>query len=390
MEIRRAKSIITYILRNAPGSITGSLLSTILLIALIALASPTLSEDADIPHIWSQARHFTWTGQTSNPERIAVTIDGSPLPYDSVSYRLYDGTLHITIPLTYGEKKLITVKDGGDDIFRAEVLSLSTTEADFAPEDFKFSPFHTEKKESPCRVCHEMTVKVSDTLPGGRSGAICYSCHRRDFPATRVSQHRAAGIDWDCLQCHAAEPVESAITKGLLVKYSVPEGDSAAELCYGCHKESEEKFSGYEYVHGPVSMSVCNACHDPHGADRKGLIRRDIVSICVECHGMEDIMEQPVIHRPIKEKGCPACHNPHGNNFSYMLDADINAVCTNCHKKIQENNHPVNNHPTFGGGYGGNENRTFRCTSCHDPHSSEFRYLISKAEVSEFCLTCHR
>jgi predicted CXXCH cytochrome family protein len=389
MEVKRTGNPLIYILQKTAGSMPGILLSSIIVIFLIAFASPTLSEDAEIPRIWSQVQHYTWTGQTSRPEQIRVTIDGKPLPYDSRSYRQYKGTLHVTIPLAYGKENMIVISEGDRDIFRAKILSLAASEADFA-EDYRFSPFHTMEKESGCASCHELAVEKISTQHGSRSGAICYPCHRQDFPANRISGHRAAGIDWDCLQCHNPEPAETPLADGLIVKFSVPVGDAAAELCYRCHKESEETFSNYEYVHGPVSMSACNACHDPHGADRKALVKKDTVSLCVECHGMEDILEKAVIHTPIKEKGCTVCHNPHGNNASYMLEADINAVCIRCHKQIQENNHPVNGHPTFMEGFRGDDSRTFRCTNCHDPHSSEFSYLISKGSVSEFCQTCHR
>jgi predicted CXXCH cytochrome family protein len=106
---------------------------------------------------------------------------------------------------------------------------------------------------------------------------------------------------------------------------------------------------------------------------------------------MQEIMATPNVHEPLVRKGCTACHDPHGSNFPYALETVVQELCLNCHPKIrrQKNNHPTTGHPVSGLKDPSNVDRPFSCTSCHNPHSSEFDLLLAEEDIMMLCIHCH-
>lgn len=87
------------------------------------------------------------------------------------------------------------------------------------------------------------------------------------------------------------------------------------EICYLCHKN----FIQGEFVHGPVSVGSCLACHDPHSSDHPSLLRESLETICFKCHLEERLTK--AMHEKIIANGmlCVDCHDPHSRNIRYFL-----------------------------------------------------------------------
>jgi len=139
-----------------------------------------------------------------------------------------------------------------------------------------------------------------------------------------------------------------------------------------CHAEYGKK----AYIHGPVGLGDCTACHKPlvpeehtFQFERKG---RDL---CEYCH-LEQAAKK-IVHEPVKSGDCTQCHDPHSSDNKFLLpEKTVAALCENCHK-ITEGLAFLHG-PTAVG----------ECTVCHKSHSSDYEGLLV-TEQSELCFSCH-
>ncbi|MBN1223274.1 MAG: hypothetical protein JXB23_08480 [Candidatus Aminicenantes bacterium] len=91
-------------------------------------------------------------------------------------------------------------------------------------------------------------------------------------------------------------------------------------ICYSCHKR--EKFKG-AFVHGPVAVGDCLACHHPHESRIKKLLRSEDSDLCFKCHKPE-LIRQIKDHDREDYLGCSRCHLPHiSDNRFFVKDSSI-------------------------------------------------------------------
>jgi predicted CXXCH cytochrome family protein len=301
---------------------------------------------------------------------------------------MYDGLAHVRIGLEYEMSNIVTIKYGNDILFNEDVFYAHSWESGIVPEEYKIKPFHTAKNEWPCLDCHRLKPRASDMIPDILAESICFPCHSGKFEGIEF-EHVPAGVNWECLQCHRAEAKDTYSDSP--VKFSIEQGARVAPLCFKCHKNKEKEVSGYKFLHGPVAMSRCNMCHNPHGSNYEKFLQSDITSVCINCHEMQKLLEQPVVHTLVLQKGCTACHDPHGSNYPKSLFDEVKDVCLKCHPKTEEqkNNHPVTGHPVTGPKDPHNDQKKFSCVSCHNPHAAEFDKLLPVPELMMFCINCH-
>ena len=139
-----------------------------------------------------------------------------------------------------------------------------------------------------------------------------------------------------------------------------------------CHADYSKK----AYVHGPVGLGDCTACHKPlvpeehtFQFERKG---RDL---CEYCH-LEQAAKK-IVHEPLKTGDCMQCHDPHSSDNKFLLpEKTIGALCASCHK-ITEGLAFLHG-PTAVG----------ECTVCHKSHSSDYTGLLV-TQQAELCFSCH-
>ncbi len=142
------------------------------------------------------------------------------------------------------------------------------------------------------------------------------------------------------------------------------------------------------FVHGPKAQGECNQCHESSGsyAFRKldatgtsalssgrsvsGRLVQPVSLLCVDCHASKS---QKVVygdhlwlHGPVAQGECTLCHQPHQSEFRYLLLKNRSVeLCGSCHTKgyISENEEHTK----------GEE-----CISCHNPHAGKNHLLLKK------------
>jgi len=83
------------------------------------------------------------------------------------------------------------------------------------------------------------------------------------------------------------------------------------------------------------------------------------------------------IHKPLKEGRCIECHNPHSSDSKFLLkSATVAESCRECHEINEGVKNP--HRPVDEG----------KCNLCHDSHSSNRRYLLIN-DQRQLCFSCH-
>ena len=88
---------------------------------------------------------------------------------------------------------------------------------------------------------------------------------------------------------------------------------AAPALCYGCHERNDEK----RYVHGPLAVGDCLACHDPHSGYGTAHLRQEQALLCGNCHAARE--NSATVACNASGKGCVDCHDPHQSDTRYLL-----------------------------------------------------------------------
>lgn len=145
----------------------------------------------------------------------------------------------------------------------------------------------------------------------------------------------------------------------------------------GCH----EDLIKMKVVH-PVIKEDCESCHTknsskhPEDSGKEYSLTKSSPELCKDCHDLS-IKNQKSEHVPFKEGECLTCHNPHSSNQKFLLNTnDGKIICTSCHSDLDNEKYvhgPV---------------KKLECLSCHSPHNSVHSKL-KKQEEPELCFKCH-
>jgi len=150
----------------------------------------------------------------------------------------------------------------------------------------------------------------------------------------------------------------------------------AEEVCFQCH--DRKLFTG-KFVHGPVAVDKCSACHNPHAAKHNSLLTLAEDKLCYSCHEQEkEAFQKNVVHEPVYEGKCTICHNPHASASKNLLSGDLAGECFKCHQELLKKH--IYTHEPFVAG---------ECTSCHNPHNSTNMQLLIEDKADTICWTCH-
>ncbi len=243
-----------------------------------------------------------------------------------------------------------------------------------------------------CLLFIQVTIFSQNTT----SEKACVDCHKRT-----VKKDILHGPAADCTSCHKSNGKEHPLedVEGFV---SLEEG---ASLCFSCHEEEKPAITGNKYVHKPVSKGECLECHEVHSSNDPKLIFAKSPDLCYFCHDKleKSIEKSAVVHLPATEEGgCVGCHSPHSSPEKKMLVSNPKTLCLSCHNKtLTKGDRKITNidkllkkskvvHPAL----------KKSCNSCHDPHASENKYLLSipyplgnyapgTEENYELCFGCH-
>jgi predicted CXXCH cytochrome family protein len=154
--------------------------------------------------------------------------------------------------------------------------------------------------------------------------------------------------------------------------------------------DGDDQVVNISSTHGPYAAGQCFLCHELNtmaalkkgakgegeGASMRfdsnlpGRLLSPIEKLCLECHptkSMESAFSQNLwIHGPVSTGTCIACHNPHSTQYRYMLrKGNSNEMCTICHAPgfISQSEDHIEGKD---------------CISCHNAHLGKNRFLLRK------------
>ncbi|WP_457644687.1 cytochrome c3 family protein [Persephonella sp.] len=213
-------------------------------------------------------------------------------------------------------------------------------EAEEPPFDYDEIVFHKKDNESRCLKCHDMTSLKPEVIPPSPESSPCYDCHKSLTSRARV---HAPSANYVCNYCHydSGKSYE---------RYETP--FPIADACFSCHEFRKKVWWNKKYIHGPTSTGQCNICHNPHSSDHLFFVKKPIWDLCTSCHSEKSsgvhviagfvygkshpTKGRPDPSRPGRELVCSSCHNPHGSNYKFFFNNDYTGdkyICTMCHKK---------------------------------------------------------
>jgi len=115
--------------------------------------------------------------------------------------------------------------------------------------------------------------------------------------------------------------------------------------------------------HLPYEEKRCNDCHDQQKGENGGLIL-PVRELCFSCH--TDFIKGPFVHGPVAVGECLACHLPHTSSYGYLLVKNKSEICAKCH---QEKRLSSEMHDRFAAS-------RQDCANCHNPHFGSNRYFF--------------
>lgn len=194
---------------------------------------------------------------------------------------------------------------------------------------------HASDAASVCSVCHAGVWQPAAGASLEVGQLECFTCHRG--LARAPFAHRPAA-DWQCFSCHRSA--------GDWALHDVLQ--PVGPLCLSCHGALVAHFVTSRVGHGPAASGYCTVCHDPHGGQAPNTLREPQSAMCGACHpdhtdgthitGWTGGRPHPVsgvrdpLH-PGRELGCSSCHDPHAENGRFLFrGADAREdLCRNCH-----------------------------------------------------------
>jgi predicted CXXCH cytochrome family protein len=212
--------------------------------------------------------------------------------------------------------------------------------------------------------------------------------------------------------------------------------------CLQCHTELIPDFSK-PVVHQPFALEECTVCHTPHGKQFSSVVTpasgfssqrvRTLIQwlplrvwftawegllggssttysslatsgtanvmsqatqdttvtasnlvmpsdqLCWTCHGsMGALLSDTYQHQPFTTGNCVSCHSPHASDNRALLTQAPNQLCFTCHPMGAQIN-LMQSHPPAKEGW---------CTDCHSPHASNNRGILV-ARQRDLCFRCH-
>ena len=138
-----------------------------------------------------------------------------------------------------------------------------------------------------------------------------------------------------------------------------------------------------------IIASVSEAISNSYSQDTEKAERG---SLCFPCHPDFKDKNAGYGHKPFIEEDCSRCHKFHGDNpkkgnlKKNFSQADID-LCYSCHP----NDKLGLSHPVGGNMRDPNTGYLLTCTStCHDPHGSEYRFILRQEGGKNLCISCHK
>lgn len=103
--------------------------------------------------------------------------------------------------------------------------------------------------------------------------------------------------------------------------------------------------------------------------------------LCLTCH--ENLLEQThrtYQHRPFDKGTCTSCHDPHASNYINLMVMSDYDLCFSCHGDLYPDLKKSVQHNPF---------ELHHCVDCHHPHASNVAGILQDTQKN-LCFSCHR
>lgn len=338
----------------------------------------------------------------AEPEKICVKCHTKVVPQEPVSSHAViseGGCVKCHDPHASGNKNNLLKKGSGVCFECHKELGDK-----IAALKFKHSPV-----EKNCANCHNPHGSGSSEhllkkdVPG-----LCLSCHKTGGASFKKKHMNYPMNKANCISCHnphgsnqkgilfafAHKPFESRMCnqchQGTRSATPLATKKEGYDLCKGCHKTAVDSMFTKNRVHWPLlDKTGCLNCHNPHVSAEAKLLRGNMVDVCGECHTdtAEKVRKAQSKHPPVDEGNCTACHSPHSSDqVSLRREPEIIPMCSKCHDWQTHKSHPLGKEFSDPR----NRNLDLQCLSCHRPHGTEFKNLMSAEDISVVCTRCHK
>jgi predicted CXXCH cytochrome family protein len=188
------------------------------------------------------------------------------------------------------------------------------------------------------------------------------TCHA-DYQQKRYL-HGPVSLD-DCDACHALQDAE---THRFALTGTEP------NLCTTCHMD----YSKGAFVHEALTEG-CTTCHDPHASALRSLLKHESVGeLCETCHDTGKNLQ--FLHGPTGAGHCTVCHNPHTSDHTALLKKNPKALCFTCHVFTQE---ALKTFPFV------HEPAQDNCIACHSGHGADNPKML-RTDIPDLCYRCHQ
>jgi predicted CXXCH cytochrome family protein len=118
-----------------------------------------------------------------------------------------------------------------------------------------------------------------------------------------------------CDACHkgagsAARRTSGAFAINTMSELLLP----ADKLCATCHQPNPGA-----YQHAPALLGDCSRCHTAHSSRFPHLLLQEkSAALCAPCHAAEE-MPTRELHVGFGDRDCAECHDPHGSDRRFLL-----------------------------------------------------------------------
>ena len=151
---------------------------------------------------------------------------------------------------------------------------------------------------------------------------------REEAPPGRPGEARLPGVPLlfhgDCQPKSLAKVVHPPLLDGCDACHEGGRSSTLAsgggpDLCESCHDGVLRAARALPVRHAAMDAGSCRACHSPHAASRRFLMRSPPESPCGACHPAQLAGAGESAHDVIRLLGCEVCHQPHGGSSRRLL-----------------------------------------------------------------------
>ena len=221
------------------------------------------------------------------------------------------------------------------------------------------------------------------TASGGTIGSDgCAMCHEDVVASFQHNPHWRSDPEGSCEGCHGegeahADEADPARIRGLGEESPASE---VSEACLTCHADSRSHrgWSGSDHARAGESCTSCHAVHSSVAGTV--LLKSKTPGLCHDCHASVRAQFDLPERHPVDgvAMDCIDCHDPHSASDHAVLGGFRQRTCLRCHGEYR------------GPWFFEHEAVTVEgCPSCHAPHGSVNRHLLTYQRVGDLCLQCH-